>query len=379
MKKVLHLRGVIRNMDYDPLVIISALDTRKFEKYDINSLDSAEIIEFSDGSTLTVSKWLSPKLSRSHPSARMYRTYHLPKPITIIPILKDEGGATQNNDRLMFTVLSRMNLMNVFIILGWYETAKPHAQGRPNRITDQRLNVDFVRERLLEVKRYKSTALHWNRKHFERDYEFVFRQAVESYERISCQLDLEMHPTKNHLRWLEKSLVDGKFNLDAFRESSLPRSASAAHRESMTIHELEYLADGNNATLELENYLGGIYYVTVDEVYWENGKMVIQESKNSKEGKLPSLTVIQDGLFKNILAHNIDELYLGNQQIEFITRMKLTGNIIGELKLPDNGTTAIDHFADINELRSEPRNLLHLLHRETMANPGLSIEIASNK
>ncbi len=377
MAKAIHLRGVIRNLDYDPLVHSSALKTEKYEGFDINSAPSSGIIEFADGTTLAASKWLTPKPSRSYPSARIYRTYHLPKPITVIPLIKDEGSGTLNNDRIMFMTLSRMNLMNVYILLSWYESAKPHAS-LPNRITEQRLNNAFVRERILEVKRYKSTALHWNCMHFKRDFENVFRNAVECYQRIGKRYNVVMNSAENHLKILEKYLVNGEFSIDAFRESSVPRSASAARRESMTTHELEHLADGGKATFELKNYLGGIYHVTADEVYWENDTLIIQESKNSGRGRLPSLTDIQDGLFKNILFYNVDELYLGDNQIKFMTRLKLTGNVKDTLKLPDDDLTAIARFADRNELRPAKRELIELLHKETAANPGLSIEIAPN-
>ncbi len=378
MANVIHLRGVIRNLDYDPVVYASALKSRKFEGFDINSAPASGIIDFADGTSLRVSKWLTPKPSRSYPSARIYKTYHLPKPITIIPILKDEGAGTQNNDRITFMTYSRMNLMNVFIILGWYESAKPHAS-RPNRITDQRHNNAFIRDRILEVKRYKSTALHWNCMHFKRDFEYVYRQAVKSYRRIGTRYHVEMNSAENHLRLLEQYLVNGKFSIDAFQEYSSPRSASAAQRESMTTHVLEHLADGDKATFELKNYLGGVYHVTADEVFWENNTLVIQESKNSNQGPLPSLTDIQDGLFKNILFHNIDELYLGDRRLDFSTRLKLTGNVNGTLKLPNDSMAMIEQFSDMNGLNLGKRQMLSLLHQETITNPGLSIEIATNK
>ena len=118
----------------------------------------------------------------------------------------------------------------------------------------------------------------------------------------------------------------------------------------MTIHELEYLGDGDKAYLKLENLLGGKYHLTADEVYWNQGKLVIQESKNSKTKKLPNLTDIQDGLFKSILFRNIDTLYLNNNPIEFAIRLKLTGTIDSMLNLPAEDPTAIQAFSEMNQL-----------------------------
>ncbi len=377
MSKILKLKGIIRNIRYAPQVRTNILERCDFNDFDINSAPASGIIEFNDTTSLPFSKWITPKPSRSYPSARIYKTYHLPKRVTVIPIIKDEGKWTQNNDRISFMTFSRMNLMNVYIILAWYERAEPH-KSRTNRITNQLLNNAFVLEKILELKRYQKSALHWNVMHFERDFEFVYRQAVESYEKISRFYHLEMNPAENHLKILEQYLPQGQFSREAFAKFSSHRSSSAAQRESMTIHELENLVDGEKAYFELENRLGGMYHVTADEVYWENGTFVIQESKNTRRGKLPSLTDIQDGLFKNILFNNIDELYLDRSSIKFATRLKLTGDILGVLKLPAEDDTAIEHFLNMNDLTPAKRKLLRLLNQEAKTNSGLSIEIAGN-
>jgi len=273
--------------------------------------------------------------------------------------------------------LARMNLMGAYIILAWYDRAEPHPK-RPNRVSNQLLNNDFVVEKMREIKRAQKSALHWNSLHFSRDFEYVYRQAVASYQRISEQFNVAMHSAENHLGILEQYLVSQKFNLEAFAQHSSARSSSAAKREAMTSHSLEKLADGDKAYFELVNVQGGIYHPTADEVYWEDGKLVIQESKNTTRAKMPSLNDIQDGLFKNILFYSLGELYLDGKRIEFTTRLKLTGNLSGSLKLPDDGEEALERFANANNIKPERRHLLSLLQQEVTINPGLSIEIASN-
>lgn len=146
----------------------------------------------------------------------------------------------------------------------------------------------------------------------------------------------------------------------------------------MTIHELENLDSRKKAYFELDNLIGGRYYLTADGVYWERGKLVIQESKNSRDSKLPSLADIQEGLFKNILFSNIDELYLDGNAIEFTTCLKLTGRVTGVLNLPIDDDTFIEDFSNRNDLSDPQKYILKLLNDEANTNAGVTIEIAGN-
>ena len=378
MSKTLKLKGIIRNVNYSPQVRAQPLEQVAFDGFDINSAPSSGILEFADDTSFGYSKWNTPKLSRTYPSQHVYRTYHLQsKRVTVIPIIKDEGNDTRNNDRLSSMILARMNLMDVYIILVWYESAE-HSPRGGNRTSNHVYNNEFVLERIREIRRAQKSALHWNTMHFERDYEDVFRRAVECYQNVGTRYGIEMHSAKNHLAILEQYLVDGKFNLEAFARYSSARSSAAAKREAMTVHDLEELSDGNKAYCELVNYQGGIYHLTADGVYWEDGRLVIQESKNATKGKMPGLGDVQDGLFKNILFHSIDELYIGRERIEFATRIKLTGKIKGSLRLPAE-VADIEAFASANKLTRATRRNLLLYNIESLENPGLSIEIAGKK
>ena len=378
MSKILKLNGIIRNVNYDPQVRTKPLERVAFDDFDINSAPASGILEFSDDTSFGYSKWITPKLSRTYPSKRIYRTYHLQsKRVTVIPVIKDEGKDTPNNDRISSMILARMNLMGVYIILAWYERAELSPRGG-NRTAAHYYNNNFVLERIREIKRAQKSALHWNTMHFERDFEYVFRQAVESYQDVGRRLGIEMHSAERHFAILEQYLVDGKFNLEAFARYSSARSSAAAKRESMTVHDLEDLSDGDKAYCELVNFQGGIYHLTADEVYWEEGRLVIQESKNTTNGKLPSLGDVQDGLFKNILFYSIDELYIGSDLIEFVTRIKLTGNIKGRLRLPAE-VAQIEEFASENKLTPTARRNVLLYNIETIEHPGLSIEIVGKK
>ena len=378
MKKSLHFTGTVKRIDYDPQLRTGLLPKLDFNTLDINDAPPSGMLVFDEETMFPYCKWLSPKPSRSYASARTYTTYHLSKMVTVIPVLKDEGGGSQNNDRMTFTTLSRMNLMNVHIVLTWYDSAQPHDRF-PNRIRDQQLNQQFVLDRLREIKRYKLSAHHWNEMHFARDYEMLFRRAVESYQEIGRRHGLVMHPAENHLRLLEKAMVDGRFNIDAFAEQSSKRSSRSTKSEAVTLHELEHLSDGRKASFDLNNFLGGRYHLTADEVFWEGDRLIVQESKNNSRGALPSLAATQDGLFKNILFMNIGKLVLEDSEVQFETRVKLTGILEGRLRLPADDRRVITSFAKQNQLSQDQVNLLHMLQKEVIVNPGFTIEIASNK
>ena len=372
----LSLKGFVRDVRYTPCFSPDALNVYDIAQFDVNQAQAYGLINLGvPGNNLAFSKWVSPKRTRSYPFARIYNTYHLnTKKVTIIPIIKDEGAGTQNNDRINFITFSWMNLLNIYIILAWYEDAKIKP-GTTDRITDQILNAEGVREKLLEVSRYQMTALHWNTTHFEKDFESTYLNAVAGYKKISQVKNVAVHSPKNHLQTLEKFKVDGRFSLTCFKETTLPRSSEAAHRESVTTHILESLEENAKGVFCISNYLGGQYYLTADEVYWENDQLIIQESKNSSKGKLPSEDDIKDGLFKLILFANMEEVAVDEKtNIQFITRLKLTGDLIGSLFLPC-ATEDIFNFCAENRLPQTHQKRLILLNQETSENNKLQIWI----
>ena len=372
----LSLKGFIRDARYIPY-----LNPEKFEAYDVAQFDVNQVQAYglinlgTSGNNLAFSKWVSPKRTRSYPFARIYNTFHFnTKKVTIIPIIKDEGAGTQNNDRINFITFSWMNLLNIYIILAWYEDAE-RKPGTADRITNQILNVESVREKLIEVSRYQMTALHWNTTHFEKNFESIYLNAVDGYKKISQEKDVAVHSPRNHLKTLEKFKVNSHFSLTSFKEASLPRSYEAAHRETLTTHVLESLEENTKGIFCISNYLGGQYYLTADEVYWERDQLVIQESKNSSRGKLPSEDDIKDGLFKLILFANMEEVAIDEKtNIQFIARLKLTGDLIGSLFLPC-ATEDVFNFCAENRLTQTHQKRLILLNQEARENNKLQIWI----
>lgn len=372
---LLSFKGFIRDIKYLP-VLTPKIQTYDFVNFDINLANSYGVINLgSIANNLAFSKWVSPKRTRSYPFARIYNTYHLnSKRITVIPIIKDEGLAG-DNDRINFITFSWMNLLNVYIVLAWYEEATP-VPGVLNKITKQRFNSDYVKNKISEIASYQLTALHWNTTHFQKDFTEVYMKAVNSYEMIAQEKCVNVHSKIGHINVLEKFNTNNKFSLDKFKDITLPNSLSAARRESLTIHELESLTDGAKGIFTISNYLGGHYYLTIDEIYQENNIYILQESKNSSLSKLPAPDDIKDGLFKLILFSNLETLSIGDEQINFTARLKITGQLLGSLSLPADNLS-IQSFCLANNFKPSQLRIIESLNQEATVNPKLSILISS--
>ncbi len=377
MANPLNFRGIIRNVSYDPRLRPRSLQAYALDEFDVNRAKTTGIVQFDADTSLGYARWTAPKRTRTDALPRTYSVYHLPRKAVIIPAIKDEGYQT-NNDHINFITYAWMNLANIYIILAWYEDAEAHPT-KALRITQQTLNNHFVWERLAELRTYQQTALHWNTMHFERDFTTVFKNAAASYEAIGRKTGAQLIPSKLHLAELEKYTANGAFNLEQFRAASLPKSYGAAQRELATEHIHEHLLQqGSKAYFSITNWLGGEYHLTADEVFvLENDEIVIQESKNTSTAKMPTLSGIQDGLFKLILFANMDELYLNNTRVSFRVRLKLTGALQGQLTFPATAAE-INDFATRNALQPSHIARLKLLQEEATANPRLEIEVTSN-
>lgn len=376
MADTYHFKGFIRDVRYqaylsDPLI------SYDFADFEINSVGGCGTIAFPSG-IIGFSKWISPKRTRSYPFERLYNTYNSPMRMTVIPVLKDEGQ-DGDLDRIQYSTVSWMNLLNVYIVLAYYSDARKNSSAKQrhrDKLTGQKLDGDLVRAQMLEISQYKQSALHWNRSLVEDRLVSIYDMALGSYERISQSTGVHVHDKMGQSLYLGKLLKD----FQQFKDISLRGSRGAALRETRTAHGLEYLIDGSKATFELENYLGGVYYLTADEIIQEDDIFVIQESKNATSGFMPSVSDIKDGLFKLILFANLDSLMLNDKRVSFQTRLKLTGkDVYGSIRFP-YAERPLRNFMDANRSRMTRRHesILERLNLEAMNNRNLEIEIEGN-
>ncbi|MEH2405044.1 hypothetical protein [Nostoc sp.] len=139
--------------------------------------------------------------------------------------------------------------------------------------------------------------------------------------------------------------------------------------------------DGLKATFSIENYLGGIYYLTPDEILFSNNMYTIQESKNTSTASLSKLPDIQDGLFKLILFSNLDTLMLNGQEVLFITKLKLTGNnVVASIVFPDASLEELEYFLKVNikNFNTNQKAIIKKLALEAQNNKKLKIEVSNN-
>jgi hypothetical protein len=368
------LHGFIKDVSYHPHCS-SILTIYDFAKFDINTVLPSGLIQH-EQYQLAYSKWVSPKRTRSYPFERIYNTFNASKIVTIIPIIKDEGR-DGDLDKIQYSTFSWMSLLNVYVVLGYYDSATKNfspKQAHKHKITSQHFNTGFVNAQLLEIMRYHQSALHWNRSLVEERFTTIFERALESYKRISNAAMVQMHSHHALRDYIAK--IHDDFNV--FRSLSLQSSQSASRREMLTTHQHEFLQSTTKADLVIENYLGGLYYLTADEVLLEGKRLILQESKNATTSRLPGISDIKDGLFKLILFSNLDTLLLNGRKQEFRTRLKLTGVCKGHITLHTASAEDFEDFYKQNpEFTPTQKILLKQLQREAQAN-GIEIIIASN-
>ncbi|MFM7370506.1 MAG: hypothetical protein ACKO2Z_22505, partial [Sphaerospermopsis kisseleviana] len=121
MSETLHLTGFIKGVTYKPY-LGEKLQEITIDNFDVNKASAYGLIK-SPITEIAYSKWVSPKRTRSYPFARMYNTYNSSKIITIIPLIKDEGK-DGDRDLIQYSTISWMNLLNIYIVLAYYEKAE---------------------------------------------------------------------------------------------------------------------------------------------------------------------------------------------------------------------------------------------------------------
>ena len=377
MVEIIHFTGFIKGVTYKTY-LGEKLNEINIDSFDVNQSSSYGLIK-SSITEIAYSKWVSPKRTRSYPFARIYTTYNSSKIITIIPVIKDEGK-DGDRDVIQYSTISWMNLLNIYIVLAYYETAqKSNKKGQltKDKLSNQKFNDEFVKAQINEILAYRQSALHWNKNLFEERFSSIFEKALNSYDSIASQTGVVIHSRISMDNYLQKII----FEFEEFKNISLKGSQSASKREAMTSHKMEYLEDGLKATFSIENYLGGVYHLTADEIFVYNNDYIIQESKNSSKESLPKLPDIQDGLFKLILFSNLDSLRLNGEPVDFLTKLKLTGkNVVGSIIFPDATVEELDNFLQANKtiFTKKQKQIIGKLALEAENNQKLKIQVSGN-
>ncbi|MDH7603904.1 MAG: hypothetical protein QHH13_03305 [Melioribacter sp.] len=339
------LSAKIKGIKYKPL-LCRDLEVFEFSELEKALASSASfILQINKENKVAISWWVSAKRTRSYPYARVYDTLGFSgKKITIIPIMKDEGKEG-DRDFLQWDTVSLMSLLGIYVIIAYYNEAEPSKRYK-NKITNQRFDANYLKEQIKNILSYQSDALHWNIAHIDNAGQ-IGQKALEAYDKISKKLKVEMHSRQSAEKRINE-LLRGK---EEFMNLSRALAEKAQRRERLTVQPKENLS-GTKAIITIQNYLGGFYYFTADEVEIRGNNVFLIEGKHSKTNSLPSLEDIKDGLLKMILFTNLEGVKADGEKYKSIAVLKLTVE---------------NHFNE-NQLSSSQKEILKLLRVEAKVN-----------
>lgn len=350
---------IIKGIRYKPIIKCNLTEIT-FDEFNINSAKSSCLILIGQN-RFAISKWVSPKRTRSYPYERVYNTFSISKRITVIPVIKDEGEKG-DRDYLQWDTISLMSLLDIYIILAYYETAEKHSS-RAGKITNQKFDNELIRAKVEEISTYHSSALHWNLKELK-GISSVIEKIKTSYKKISEKTKVSFHNEKG-LNTFAQMIQE---NLSNFMDSSRLKAQSAQAREFLTIQPKEILATQTKAKITISNYLGGMYFFTVDEIVLEDENIFLVESKHSKTGKLPSVGDIKDGLLKMMLYTNLENVTIDEKPLKSFAVLKLTSSkLLGEIN-SDSDAKMIDDFYRANSFSNLRKEFLKSLFSEANVN-----------
>jgi hypothetical protein len=270
---------------------------------------------------VAVSWWVTPKRTRSYPYARVYDTLSFTgKKVTIIPIYKDEGK-DGDRDFLQWDTISLMSLLGIYTIISYYYDAKSSSNYK-QKITAQKFDTDHIKDEIYKLLSYQSDALHWNLNQTDKVGE-IGKKALAAYEKISERLGVTMHSKE----WAEDRILELLKGKENFTTLSRKLAEKAQSREVSTIQPKEHLVPNSKAKLTIDNFLGGKYYFTVDEIHIVKNTLYLIEGKHSKRSLIPSLEDIKDGLVKMMLFTNLKEVKIGDKEYSHIAELKLTSEM----------------------------------------------------
>lgn len=293
----------IENLSYEPTLYTPL---RKYSIDDFlsgKSFRDAVFVLCYEGCNLSISRWVSPKRTRSYPYARVYDTIKNRDKITIIPFVKDEG-LDGDMDFVQWDTISLMSLLGVYTVLGYYKKAIRSSKYR-NKITKQEFDYEYLKEKIDEYRKYKSDALHWNIKELSIDLIEVAKRSIDCYQAISKKSGVILHGSKGMDRRI-KLLQENALH---FKERSRKLARMAQKREAITTQPKEKVIE-DKATITIENYLGGIYYFTIDDPVLIGKDLFLIEKKHSQNVPIPSSEDIKDGIVKMILFKNLSRVQI---------------------------------------------------------------------
>jgi hypothetical protein len=356
----MEIEGKIIGIKYE-VFLKDELQAYELLNFDINTAPSYCIVK--NGTTsFTISKWVSPKRTRSYPYERVYNTLSFTKKITVIPIIKDEGK-DGDRDFLQWDTVSLMSLLDVYVIFGYYEKATKNP-AYENKITNFEFDNKHIKSKIKDIQKYHSSALHWNLNEINNSLHDTIDKVLRSHEYLERELEVKLHSHKGIENFKNRI---GK-NVSEFMEFSRDKAKKAQLREVATYQPKEKLSTDTKATIVITNFLGGKYYFTTDEVTIANKVTYLIECKHTKHNKLPSKGDIKDGLLKLVLYSNLNTVEINNKIYNCVAVLNLTSDkLLGHISSIDK-TNDLKVFCVNNALTEIDIQCIELLFKEAKTN-----------
>jgi VWFA-related protein len=352
------ITGEVEKINYKQFVN-DKLREFKLESFDINKSLGSFVLD-NGKEKIAVSRWISPKRTRSYPYERVYDTLSYPKRITIIPVVKDEGLGGER-DFLQWDTISLLSLLDVHVILAYYNDATKNLK-KNDRVTAQKFDNNYILARLNEVFNFKGTAREWNERE-AKELRSVFEKAKLAYREISKNTKTYLHDET-----ALDELIKFTETPQKFVEFSRSKSQKAQKREFQTRQPKEALATDTKERITITNALFGKYFFTVDETRLEQKIVYLIEAKHSERSRLTNESDIKDALIKMMIYTNLRNGRVGNEKRDFRVVMKLTSSKInGSINSTASDETLMKYCSD-NLLDSSQREFLKKLFAEAREN-----------
>ncbi len=317
---IFEINAKIGDFKYRPVMCKQNL-ARHDSIQNVFSSSSPSIFKHSSGLNFSISRWVSPKRTRSYPFTRVYDSFGVApstKILTVIPVVKDEG---RNGDRdfLQYDTISMMSLIGVYAIISYYDSAIK--SDKPQKITNQQFNYQQITQELEKLTTYSGSVVEWNREQLAH-YLDLAETALDQYGSIGSDLGVAMHS-----RDLGMQKLHEMFNNPGGHSSSSRKLAERAQIREVEILHADEKVVGEKAILNINDHMGGIYHLTTDECEIDEEKLFLIEAKNSGNKRLPTLINIKDGLFKMMLFTNIKNAAVGDIPLTPHAVLKLTSDL----------------------------------------------------
>lgn len=353
------ISGEVERINYKQFVN-DTLRESKFENFDINRTQGVFILD-NGKEKIAVSRWISPKRTRSYPYERVYDTLaHPGKKVAIIPVVKDEGLGGER-DFLQWDTISLLSLLDVRVVLAYYGAAEKNAK-RADQITAQKFDSNYILSRLNEVFDFKGTAREWNERE-AKQLKIIFERAKTSYREISKQTKTYLHDEAALDELIKYAETPQKFI-----EFSRGKSQRAQSREFVTEQPKEALSTDTKAKVTINNSLFGKYFFTCDETRIEPKTVYLIEAKHSQRTRFPSRNDIKDGLVKMMLYTNLTNVKVGEKSFGLKVQIRLTSNQLKGSIVSDAKDEETEKFFVENSFDAANKNFFQKLFREAREN-----------